>query len=73
LQIKPITYNQTTEIHKWKEWLSRTYKSFEEKIGGKVFIIFSIKKGDKKEIYNKEVIEEIKDLIKKLKLVNNYK
>ncbi|AEH23248.1 conserved hypothetical cytosolic protein [Thermodesulfobacterium geofontis OPF15] len=73
LQIKPITYNQTPEIHKWKDWLSRTHKSFEEKIGGKVFIIFSIKKGDKKEIYNKEVIEEIKDLIKKLKLVNNYK
>jgi len=33
-----------------------------------VFIIFSIKKGDKKEIYNKEVIEEIKDLIKKIKI-----
>jgi len=68
LQIKPITYNQTPEIYKWKEWLSRTHKSFEEKIGGKVFIIFSIKKGDKKEIYNKEVIEEIKDLIKKIKI-----
>jgi hypothetical protein len=28
---------------------------------------FSIKKGDKKEIYNKEVIEQIKDCIKTLK------
>jgi hypothetical protein len=67
IQIKPITYNQTPEIHKWKDWLSRTHKRFEEKLGGKVFIIFSIKKGDKKEIYNKEVIEEIKDYIKRLK------
>jgi hypothetical protein len=67
LQIKPITYNQTLEIHKWKDWLSRTHKRFEEKLGGKVFILFSIKKGDKKEIYNKEVIEEIKDYIKKLR------
>jgi len=67
IQIKPITYNQTPEIHKWKDWLGRTHKRFEEKLGGKVFIIFSIKKGDKKEIYNKEVIEEIRDYIKKLK------
>uniref|UniRef100_A0A7V4E3Y4 MjaI family restriction endonuclease n=1 Tax=candidate division WOR-3 bacterium TaxID=2052148 RepID=A0A7V4E3Y4_UNCW3 len=66
LQIKPITYNQTPEIYKWKEWLSRTHKNFEKKFGGKVFIIFSIKKGDKKEIYNKEVIKEIKNGIKSL-------
>jgi len=66
LQIKPITYNQTPEIHKWKEWLGRNHKNFEEKFGGKVFIIFSIKKGDKKEIYNKEVIEDIKRAIQDL-------
>ncbi len=67
LQIKPITYKQTPEIHRWKKWLGRTHKNFEEKFGGKVFIIFSIKKGDKKEIYNSEVIEEIKREIEKLK------
>jgi hypothetical protein len=67
IQIKPITYNQTPEIHKWKEWLSKTHKNFAERIGGKVFIVFSIRKGDKKEVYNKEVIGEIREFIEKLK------
>jgi len=66
LQIKPISYSQTPEIHKWKEWLSRTHKNFEKKFGGKVFTIFSIKKGDRKDIYNKEVIGEIKSEIERL-------
>ena len=70
LQIKPITYNQMPEIHKWKEWLSKTHQDFERKYGGRVFIIFSTKKGDKKEIYNKEVIEEILSEIAKLKELN---
>lgn len=67
LQIKPITYKQTPEIHKWEEWLSKTHRKFEEKFGGKVFTIFSIKRGDKKEIYNQEVIQEIKELIGRLR------
>lgn len=67
LQIKPITYEQTPEIYKWKEWLSKTHDKFERDIGGKVFIVFSIKKGDKKIIYNLEVIDEIKKEIKRLK------
>lgn len=25
LQIKPISYEQTPEIFKWKEWLSKTH------------------------------------------------
>ncbi len=67
LQIKPISYEQTPEIYKWKEWLSETHKKFEKKYGGKVFIIFSVKKDNKKEIYNREVIKEIKDEINRLK------
>ena len=67
LQIKPITYKQTPEIHKWEEWLSKTHRKFEEKFGGKVFTIFSIKRGDKKEIYNQEVISEIKKFIDQLR------
>jgi hypothetical protein len=50
----------------WKEWLSRTHKNFEEKFGGKVFIIFSIKKGDKKDIHNREIIEDIRREILRL-------
>ena len=66
LQIKPITYNQTPEIHKWKEFLEKTHEKFKKKFGGRVFIIFSIKKGGEKEIFNKEVIEEIKNEIQRL-------
>ncbi|MGB9856234.1 MAG: MjaI family restriction endonuclease [Caldisericum exile] len=67
LQIKPITYEQTPEVYRWKEWLSRTHDKFEQDRGGKVFIIFSVKKGDKKVIYNPEVIEDIKKEIEKLR------
>ena len=67
LQIKPITYEQTPEIYRWREWLGKTHKKFEKNFGGKVFIVFSIKKDNKKEIYNLEVIGEIKNEIHKLR------
>ncbi|MEO0268964.1 MAG: MjaI family restriction endonuclease [candidate division WOR-3 bacterium] len=66
LQIKPITYEQTPEVHKWKEWLTKTHNKFEREKGGKVFIIFSVKKEGKKIIYNPEVIDEIKKEIERL-------
>lgn len=66
LQIKPITYEQTPEIYRWKEWLSKTHDKFERDNGGKVFIVFSIKKGDKKAIYNPQVIGEIRKEIGRL-------
>ena len=66
LQIKPITYEQTPEVYRWKEWLSKTHDKFEKDRGGKVFIVFSIKKNDKKIISNPEVIGEIQKEIKRL-------
>ena len=66
LQIKPITYEQTPEIYRWKEWLSKTHEKFEREKGGKVFIVFSIKREGKKVIYNPEVINEIKKEIERL-------
>ncbi len=71
LQIKPISYEQTPEAHKWKEWLSETHKKFEEKYGGKVFIIFSTKVDGRKEIVNREVIDRIREEIKRLKEAKN--
>ena len=65
LQIKPITYEQTPEIYKWKEWLGKSHREFEERFGGKVFIIFSIKKDNRKEIFNQEVIDEVKKEIER--------
>ena len=67
LQIKPITYEQTPEVYRWKEWLAESHKKFEEELGGKVFVIFTIKKDNKKEIYNREVIEEMRKEIERLR------
>lgn len=66
VQVKPITYNQIPEVHKWYEWLKNSHKKFESEMGGKVFVIFSIKKDGKKVIYNQEVVEEIKRALEEL-------
>ena len=66
LQIKPITFEHTFEDYKWKDMQRASHLKFQEKSGGKVFTVFSIKSGKKKEIYNNEVIEEIKKEIKRL-------
>ena len=47
--------------------MQANFREFEEKYGGKVFIVFSAKVGNKKEIQNKKVIEEISEEIKRLK------
>jgi len=67
LQIKPAGYPYLTEILKEIEIQKRTQKKFTEKFGGKVFTIFSVKEGDKKIIHNKEIIDQIKEEIKRLK------
>jgi len=67
LQIKPTTYEQTPEIYRWKEWLSKTHDKFEKDKAGKVFIVFSIKREGKKVIYNPEVVDEIKKEIERLR------
>jgi len=68
LQIKPITFEHAPEsATKWKEAYKNSHEKFTKKFGGKVFIVFSVKKEDKKEIYNPEIIEEIRKEIGKLK------
>ncbi|HYM94280.1 MAG TPA: MjaI family restriction endonuclease [Chitinophagaceae bacterium] len=70
LQIKPITFAggsiQLPEIFKEKAIQEETHKQFTEGFGGKVFYIYSIKVGEKKEIHNKEVIAEIRAEINRL-------
>lgn len=69
LQIKPINSGiQLPEIFKEYNLQAETHKKFTEVFGGKVFYLFSAKVGDKKEIQNKEVIEEIKAEITRLTL-----
>jgi len=61
LQIKPINKGiQLSEIHKEYALQEKTHQKFTKQFGGKVFYIFSTKNGDKKEIANKEIVEEIR-------------
>jgi len=66
IQIKPITANANFGNYKITERMSASFQDFEEKYGGKVFVIFSTRTGDKKVIVNKEVLEEIKVEIDRL-------
>lgn len=66
LQIKPVTFEHTFDDYKWKEMQETTHLKFQKKFGGQVFIVFSVKVGEKKKIKNTEVIDEIKDEIEKL-------
>ncbi|MFA5104351.1 MAG: MjaI family restriction endonuclease [Candidatus Margulisiibacteriota bacterium] len=67
LQVKPIGGAlQIPEIFKEKSLQLKTHKKFTEKYGGKVYYVFSIKSGDKKEIQNIDVVGEIEAEIKRL-------
>ncbi len=66
LQIKPAGYAYITQIINELEFQKNTHQKFTTKYGGKVFYIISIKKDEKKVIYNPEVIEEIREEIERL-------
>jgi len=67
IQIKPITANANFANYKISERMSASFQDFEEKYGGKVFIIFSTRSGNKKDIVNKTVIKDIEREIARLK------
>ena len=68
IQIKPVNQGiQLPQIFKEKDLQSKTHEKFTQQYGGKVFYIFSAKVGEKKEISNKEVIDEIRQEIERLK------
>lgn len=67
IQIKPTTYEQVPETHKWKEWMKKSHERFQSEIGGEVFIVFSVTKGKQKKILNTEIVEEIRREIERLK------
>ncbi len=67
IQIKPITANSNFANYKVTERMSKSFQDFEEKYGGKVFVIFSARTGNKKDIVNKEIIADIKKEIERLK------
>lgn len=67
IQIKPVTANSNFGNYNLSERMQANFQQFEEKYGGKVFIIFSSKVGNKKEVKNKEVLDEIATEIARLK------
>lgn len=67
IQIKPITANANFGNYKITERMSASFQDFEDKYGGKVFVIFSTRTGDKKVIKNTEIIEDIRKEIQRLK------
>lgn len=66
LQIKPAGYAYITQIINELQFQKRTHEKFTAKFGGKVFYIISITKDKKKFIHNTEIIEEIRQEIKRL-------
>lgn len=67
LQIKPAGgVSHITQIYQERNQQAETHKKFTQKYRGKVFYVISIKENDKKKIYNIEVIDEIKEEIKRL-------
>ena len=67
IQIKPITANANFGNYKISERMTMSFDNFEKKYGGKVFIVFSARVGNKKEVVNKKVISEIEEEIKRLR------
>jgi len=67
IQIKPITANANFGNYSISDRMSASFTEFEEKFGGKVFIVFSSRDRSEKVIRNIDIIEEIKSEIERLK------
>jgi len=63
LQIKPITAHFTIGGMKMSDRMKNSFESFTAEFGGMVFIVFS----EREEIKNKEVVDEIRKEIERLK------
>ena len=63
IQIKPITAKANFGNYSPTERMKNSFAEFKEQYGGKVFIVFSLDG----EIGNKEVVEQIRQEIKRLK------
>lgn len=62
IQIKPVTANANFGGYSLSERMKASFEDFTEKYGGKVFIVYSLKG----EIANKEVIDHIREEIRRL-------
>jgi len=68
IQIKPVNQGiQLSQIFKKKAIQQKSHQKFSEKYGGKVFYVFSSTINKQKGIINKEVIDEIRQEINRLR------
>lgn len=68
IQIKPVNEGiQLPQIYKERSIQEETHKKFTEVFGGKVFYVFSATINGKKEIVNKDIIDEIKAEVARVK------
>jgi len=67
IQIKPITANANFGNYNITDRMGASFQDFEEKYGGKVFVVFSTRTGNKKDIVNKKIMKEIEAEIERLK------
>jgi hypothetical protein len=66
LQIKPVSFEQFAESHKWHEMQRATHERFTRDFGGAVFIVYSVGEGKTKKIANPQVIDEVRREIERL-------
>ena len=66
LQIKPMTFFNTNEYYKWRDIQKATHQKFQQKFGGAIFTVVSVKQGTEKTIANPEIILEIEQEIARL-------
>lgn len=68
IQIKPAGYAYIPQIINELDFQERTHQLFTKKYGGRVFYIISIAEDKKKIIHNREIIDEIREEIDRLKM-----
>lgn len=61
LQVKPISSKKRSQGLTYTEWSEKAFKKYEEKYGGKVFVVLTKKEGKKHVIVNTEIIGQIQD------------
>lgn len=66
IQVKPAGYPYLPQIINELHFQKETHDKFTARFGGKVFYVISVKEGNRKVIYNPQVVEEIREEIRRL-------
>lgn len=68
IQIKPETFEHAPQAaSKWRGVYADSHEAFRMRFGGAVYVVVSVKQGDRKVIHNREVIDDIRQEIQRLK------